>query len=280
MPLGMLAVHATGYAEAGPPTAFFHAEVVMSMPRRPSVMVLFQLVMVAVMTWFFPASAHAQAASKLSFVPADHGTFEFDTGILRGRLRTPQLAFGLHGLQQVPSGQKLAGGHGVMNVYRVFSDGQRYGTAGWDWPSHAQRLDDGSVTVECAADASRPFVLRGSYRWSDPATVDLEIEVTPEKELHGFEVFLASYFDPIFTNCLAYVAKDVGESGQPGLLAAKRSFGDWLMFPRDGDVVEMIQDGRWQLVPNPVDWVIMPTLERPLAVRRRTRWAARGAGHG
>ena len=252
----------------------------MSRSRRPSAIVLSQLVTLSVLAWLLPASVHAQTEARLSFVPADHETFEFDTGTLRGRLRTPQLAFGLHGLQYVPSGQNLAGGHGVMNVYRVFSDGQRYATGAWDWPSHAKRLDDGSVTVECVADASRPFMLRGSYRWNDPTTMDLEIEVTPEKELHGFEVFLASYFDPVFSHCSAYVATDVGQSGQPGFLAARQSFGNWLMFPRDREVVRLIQDGRWQLVPNPVQLGDHAESEAATCGASRTRRAARGVGHG
>ena len=63
--------------------------------------------------------------------------------------------------------------------------------------------------------------------------------------------------------------KETPESGgKPVLLAARQSFGDWLMFPRGKDVVPLIQDGRWKLEPNPVNWTIMPELERPLAVRR------------
>ena len=30
----------------------------------------------------------------------------------------------------------------------------------------------------------------------------------------------------------------------------------------------MIQDGRWKLEPNPVDWVIMPQLAKPLGIRK------------
>ncbi len=40
------------------------------------------------------------------------------------------------------------------------------------------------------------------------------------------------------------------------------------MFPRDAAAVKLIQDGRWELPPNPVQWKILPQLERPLAVRR------------
>jgi hypothetical protein len=213
-------------------------------------------------------SPSTQTAAALDFAPADQGTWRFDTGVLRGRLRTEQLAFGLRGLEYEKTGEKLAGAYGVFNVYRVFSDGKRYGGGGWEWPSRSQRREDGSVAIECAADAARPFQFRGIYRWQDPATLDLTIEVTPEQDLHGFEVFLASYFTPIFTDARAYVSEDPAAAGKPGLLEAKETYGTWLAFPRDEGAVKMIQDGRWKLPPNPVDWVIMPRLKHPLALRR------------
>ncbi len=213
-------------------------------------------------------SPSEQAAAKLVFAPADQGTWLFDTGILRGRLRTQQMAFGLHELEYVPTSEKLDGAYGLFNVYRVFSDGQRYGGGGWEWASRAERREDGSVAIECAAEAERPFVLRGIYRWHDSATVDLTIEVTPRQDLLGFEVFLASYFAPIFSDARAFVKDDPLAAGKPGFLEAKETYGTWLAFPRDEAAVKMIQDGRWKLPPNPVDWVIMPTLQHPLALRR------------
>ena len=212
--------------------------------------------------------ARAQTLANLTFRPAAHDTFVFDTGQLRGQLRTEQLAFGLHKLEQVATGKKLAGRHGLMNVYRVFSDGKRYGGAGWEWPSRVERLDDGTVVVECPADDSRPFLLRGIYRWRGPTTLDLDIQVLPRRELHGFEVFLASYFDPMFSSCQTNVHALPDASGSPGFLAARKSLGDWLMFPRDQAAVKLIQDGRWQLPPNPVQWKILPEFERPLVMRR------------
>ncbi len=214
-------------------------------------------------------AASAQSPAGLAFRPAENNTFSFDTGQLRGQLRTKQLAFGLFNLEQTSSGTPLASRYGLMNVYRVFSDGKRYGDAGWGWPSRVKRLDDGAVVIECPADESRPFLLRGIYRWREPTTLDLEIQVLPERELHGFEVFLASYFDPMFSRCQANVHVLPGKSGVSGFMAAKESLGDWLMFPRDPAAVKLIQDGRWQLLPHPVQWKILPFLERPLAVRRQ-----------
>ena len=40
------------------------------------------------------------------------------------------------------------------------------------------------------------------------------------------------------------------------------------MFPRDAASVTLIQDGRWQLPPHPVQWTILPRFQRPVAVRR------------
>ena len=124
------------------------------------------------------------------------------------------------------------------------------------------------MTVQCAAEPTRPFVLRGLYRWISPAAVDLEIEVTPTQDLHAFEVFVSSYFDAAFTNAAAYVAENPQAAGKPGLMSAQKELGYWLMFPRDSAAVKLIQDGRWELPPNPVQWAILPTLGHPLAMRR------------
>jgi hypothetical protein len=40
------------------------------------------------------------------------------------------------------------------------------------------------------------------------------------------------------------------------------------MFPRDEAAVRIIQDGRWQREPHPVEWQILPALAAPLAMRR------------
>lgn len=209
--------------------------------------------------------AGAQPATG-SFAPASNGIFLFDTGELRGQLRTDQLAFGLHNVENAATGKKLSGSYGLMNVYRVFSDGRRYGSGGWEWSSRAIRREDGTVLIECAAEDTRPFQLSGVYRWSGPATLDLEIQVTPREPLRAFEVLLASYCDPVFARAQVNVQQDSGHSS--AFLSAEKSGGDWQMFPRDDEAVKLIQDGRWQLPPHPVQWRILPRLERPLAVRR------------
>ena len=205
---------------------------------------------------------------KPSFVAGDASTFTFDTGVLQGVLRGGGMAFGLSAATHVPSGQKVSGSHVLLGVYRVFSDGKRYGNAGWEWPSQASVDQDGSVSVQTATEPARPFAVRGVYRWATPAIVDMEIDVTPEQDLHAFELFLASYFDAAFTNAGAYVGENPQAEGKPGFMSAKQELGTWLMFPRDDAAVKLIQDGRWELPPNPVKWEILPKLGRPLALRR------------
>ena len=82
-----------------------------------------------------------------------------------------------------------------------------------------------------------------------------------------FEVFLASYWSQSFTNSLVEVREVPGRPGESGLMAAEKTAGQWLAFPRDDVAVEIIRDGRWKLEPNPVDWVIMSSMAYPLGVR-------------
>lgn len=204
---------------------------------------------------------------QLAFTPAGDGSFTFDTGVVRGQLRGNRRAFGVSAATHIASGQTLSGSLGLLAVYRVFANGQRFAD-GWDWPSQAEVGADGSVTVRCTAAPDRPFACTGCYRWVSPTTLDLELTVDPEQDLHGFEVFLASYFDSAFTSAAAYVAEQPEQAGQPGFLSAREALGVWLMFPRDEQVTTLIQDGRWLLPPHPVQWVIQPRLARPLALRR------------
>ena len=200
--------------------------------------------------------------------PRADGTFTFDTGVLQGRVHSDGRGFGLNGVTHAASGQAMSGAVGWLGVYRVFSDGQRYGNAGWEWPNKAELNADGSVTVRCDAEPTRPFALEGRYRWRSPACIDFELRVTPAKDLHGFEVFVSSYFDKAFTNSAAYVNENPQAGGKPGFMSAKQELGNWLMFPRDAAAASRIQDGRWQLPPNPVEWTIMPAMWMPLAMRR------------
>ncbi len=106
------------------------------------------------------------------------------------------------------------------------------------------------------------------YRWKDSSTLDIETIVKPSTDLSNFEVFLASYFQEIFPAPCVYVAASPEADGKPGFLIARKHFGDWQMFPRNQEVLQVIHDGRWQKEPNPVKWVIMPSLAAPVCLRR------------
>jgi hypothetical protein len=108
------------------------------------------------------------------------------------------------------------------------------------------------------------------YHWKDPQTIDVETTVTAHKDLGKFESFLASYFEEAFPTPCVYVREDPEAQGKPGFLSAKKTYGDWQMFPRDDRVLPIIRDGRWGLQPNPVAWTIMPRLAAPIGLRRGT----------
>jgi hypothetical protein len=207
------------------------------------------------------AGALASPAADLRFHPAEGGAFHFDTGVLKGTLRSEGRSIGLLPATHLESGSELARSMGLFGVYRVFSEGRRYGNGMWSWPSEARAASGGAVEVRWPAVEERPFEMRALYRWSGPAALDVEISVRPEEELRGFEAFLASYLGKTFTDS-AVLTKD----GR--FTAADRASGAWQMFPRDAGAVARIRDGRWKIPPSPVDWVIRPEFEGPIAIRR------------
>ncbi len=204
------------------------------------------------------------APAALAFRPAGK-EFVFDTGALRGTLRAQGRSLGLTGVVDVASGKALAGSYGLVSHYRLLDAKARYGTAAWDRPSQAQLLGDGAVEVSWPADAAHPFQTKATYRWAAPDTLDVRTEVTASRPLRRFEVFLASYFAG-FPISMVYARS--GPDGKPEFVPATKDRGVWLAFPRDEEAVRMIRDGRWQRPPNPVQWVIMPRLAAPLAMRR------------
>ena len=44
--------------------------------------------------------------------------------------------------------------------------------------------------------------------------------------------------------------------------------GNYLVFPRDGDLLPMIFDGRWEFPPSPVTWAFTRYLAAPISIRR------------
>ncbi|HOB98937.1 MAG TPA: hypothetical protein PKM43_09360 [Verrucomicrobiota bacterium] len=232
------------------------------------------------MTTFMPAAACLLAAlcavashGAPAFKPAADGGFEFDTGVLRGRLRAGGKSLGLSSVVHVPTATRLDSSNGLFSHYRVFTRGKRHGGGAWDWPSTATLRPDGAVEVLFPATPERPIELKALYRWAGPATLDLETTVRAVSDLEAFESFLASYFSAPFTNSIVYARDSTSTPNRSGFFAADKPAGDWQIFPRDDAAAGVIRDGRWQLEPHPVAWVIRPPLARPLAVRR-----APGAG--
>ena len=124
------------------------------------------------------------------------------------------------------------------------------------------------MEVRWPAADGRPFEMWAVYRLSGTATLDLETGVRAVADIAKFESFLASYFEKRFTSCRVHVKGHEKTKGRPGFLAADPTFGTWLMAPRDADAVRIIQDGRWKIEPSPVDWAILPEMDRPLSLRR------------
>jgi hypothetical protein len=193
--------------------------------------------------------------------------YRFDTGELRGTLRLEGKSLGLRPVLAGAPGTPIAGMMGLFSPYRMLAADARFGTAAWDWASRAKSLPDGAVEVQWTADQEHPFDLAAVYRFSGPGTLDLNVTVEPRHDLRRFELFLASYFQG-FPACFAYVGQGPAAGGQPAFMAAVKPAGDWQMFPRDAEAVQMARDGRWKRPPNPVQWQIMPRLAAPLALRR------------
>jgi len=212
-----------------------------------------------------PAKAAAEA-SRLAFA-ADGATFRFDTGLFHGALRAEGKSLGVGPIAAAGSTAALAGRYGLLSHYRLLDAENRYGTAGWDWPSTAKLLPDGAVEVRWPADAAHPFEMQAEYRWRAAGTLDVLTRVTPQRPLRRFELFLASYFAG-FPASFAYVQSCPETGGKPGMLEAKKAAGTWQTFARDEDAEKTFADGRWQRPPNPVAWKMMPRLAGALAVRR------------
>jgi hypothetical protein len=208
------------------------------------------------------------AAETLRFVPGEDGSFAFDTGVLKGVLRQAGKSIGLVPVTYTADGSEITTGEGLLNHYRVFTRGRRYGYGARRWPSTAEIHADGSVEVLWPATAERPFELRAAYRWVAPNAVDLVTIVRAEETLEAFEVFLASYFQPGYTDSRVWASRDPRGGHRAGFVSADRELGEWLAFPRDEPAAEVIDDGRWALEPHPLEWTLMPSFARPLAIRR------------
>lgn len=211
------------------------------------------------------ASAAQPGRVEPRFEADGAGGFTFHTGVMRGRLHAEGKSLGLTEVYHVGTGARLDQGHGLLGHYRVFTQGVRYGGGAWDWPSTATWRDAKTVEVHWPGADQRPFALRAIYRLAKPSTIEVETVVEAQRELVGFEVFLASYFDRAFTN--AVVLAHTG--GQSDLVEATPERGDWQMYARDAAAQALVLDGRWQLEPHPVAWTFPFEYAGPTAMVQR-----------
>lgn len=205
---------------------------------------------------------------NLAFRPAGEGLYEFDTGVLKGRLKLDGKYQGVYPLIDAATGADLAPPPGVFSPYRVFTTNRRYGNAARDWPTQTRLLDSGGVEVCWLAAEEHPLEMTAVYLWTAPDTLDLEIAVKPKQPMPGFELFISSYFAKGF-RASVYLR---GDGGKPaGFVPIDRtpdSRGSYVIFPKDEAASRLILDGRWTIPPSPVDWVMPRHIAAPLALRR------------
>lgn len=214
-----------------------------------------------------PVKPAERTPIRPTFTLYKNGEYTFDTGILRGKLAQGDKTTGLTSVVHIGSGAKLSGAYGICSYYRIFTTNKRYGTAAWERPGKSKLLPDGAVRIIWSEGNDWPFELVATYRWKTSSTLDIETVVKARKDLSKFEVFLASYFNETFSSPYVFVGNHPEAKEKPGFLLAKKSYGNWQMFPRSENDVGIIQDGRWQKEPHPIKWVIMPWMKRPIALR-------------
>jgi len=219
------------------------------------------------------SDSSAPQSEKLRFkATGTKGEYKFDTGIIRGTLRSEGQSRGLSEVIYLPKKIKIDSSMGLFGFYRIFSGPRRYGSALWYRASGAELLPNGAVKVVWPAEKEYPFEITAIYRLLNAASVDLEIMVKPSQDLQTFEVFLASYFYKDFPASYVYVQKE-GSQNTAGaeFVEAGTWGGGWQMYPRDKQVIAMIKDGRWQQEPNPVSWDIRECLVAPVGMRRHVK---------
>ena len=216
------------------------------------------------------APAVAGDPPELAFKPAGKGLFSFDTGVVRGQLRSDGKNQGITSLVDVESGSELVHGPGALSFYRVFSRDIRYGDAARNWPTQNKLLSDGAVEVRFPPAEEHPLEMVAVFRWQSAHALDVETTITPRRAMPQCEVFLSSYFGRSMRGSV-YVKPNFFERGEARLMTADVSplvDGTYLMFPRDRQAVLTIFDGRWEFPPHPVQWSITRYIAGPLAVRR------------
>jgi len=158
--------------------------------------------------------------------------------------------------------------HGLLVPYRFLTPQKRYGFGSWEWPRTGKLLEGGGAELHWAGATNRPFTFSSTFRWQAADTLDMTLVFTPDTDFEKFELFLGSYFRA-FTKAKAYV-KDAG-NGQPGFVEAAQDKGAMQLFPKNQDVLAIINDGRWKFPPYPNDWAIRPALAAPLGIRQEPK---------
>src|SRR5512133_2884847 len=97
----------------------------------------------AVLLWGAATTLHSQSPAPLAFKEAGSGEFSFDTGILKGTLRSGGASKGLSPIVHVPSGTRLDSSMGLFGHYRILGENKRYGDSAWKRPSTAKLNSDG-----------------------------------------------------------------------------------------------------------------------------------------
>ncbi len=196
--------------------------------------------------------------AELRFSEAGNA-FSFDTGMLRGVLRSQGKSMGIGPVTECGTGVNITGSLGLFSHYRLLDAERRYLPDARNWPSQARLLPDGAVEMRWQADAQHPFDLLAVYAWTSSNALDVTTTVTARQPLRRFEVFMASYFMG-FPAAYGY--------GADGFVEAKKELGDWLSFPRDDAAAALIADGRWLWPPNPVTFKPVARYAGALGLRR------------
>jgi hypothetical protein len=220
--------------------------------------------------------ASASLAAELAFRPAAdrQGHFDFDTGVLKGTLRSDGKLQGIETLIHAPSGLEVTygSGHaGLLGHYRVFSTNTRYGHDARGWPSVPELRPDGSIEVFFPPAEDHPLEMTAIYQWTSPDTLDLATIVKPLRPMPRFEVFLSNYFAERFVGSVFLKPPRFARGAKPSLVSIDYHpliEDNYVMFPRDREAIQIIFDGRWEQPPFPVQWCITRHLAGPLAMRR------------
>ena len=221
-------------------------------------------------------SSPAAAADGLAFIGPENGEYQFDTGMLKGVLHRGGRSTGLLPVSDVATGKVLTKSMGWLSPYRTLSTGTQHGYGAWDWASETKLLPDGAVEVRWLANDTYPLNMTAVYRWNAANTADLEIAVTPQKDLPKLEIFVASYFEG-FTQAFVY-AQDAA-AGQAKFVPALKEDAVWHVFPRDGEVAKLVGDGRWQHPPAPVTWTVRESTGRSARHPAKSGTRSDGSGH-